>query len=56
MAVDFLQAADFLRKELEEFYRMVHRGDEDEAARRAAAARLQAALDKVETLADDHGE
>ena len=55
MAVDFLQAADFLRNELEEFYWAVHRGHDNEVVRRAAE-RLQAALDKVETLADDHGE
>ncbi len=55
MAIDFLQVADFLQDELAQFFHVVRR-IEDVTTQQAAAARLQAALDRVAAFADDPGE
>jgi hypothetical protein len=55
MTIDFLQLADCLQDELRQFCR-VARQTTDPAARQTAAARLQAAVDKVESFSYAPGE
>src|SRR5215510_3716368 len=55
MTIDFLQIADLLRDELEQFFHVVRR-TEDVNARQAAARQLQSTLDRVAVFADDPGD
>ncbi len=55
MGIDFLRIADFLQDELQWFFRVV-RQTADTAARRAAAARLQAVVNKVAAFSYAPGE
>lgn len=55
MDTDFLEVADLLREEIQEFYAVLRRGGKREELR-TAIARLQAAIDQVEPLANDPGE
>ena len=49
MAIDFLQIADSLQDELQQFFRIV-RQTADAAVRQAAAERLWAAVNRVEAF------
>ena len=49
--INFLQTADFLQDELQEFYRVLRRGNDMQAIR-SAAARLRAARNQIEAIAE----
>lgn len=55
MAINFLKAAEFLQEELQEFYRVLRRGN-DSPAIRTAAERLRTAMNQIEPLAGDPGD
>ena len=55
MTINFLKAADFLQGELQEFYRVLRRGNDNQAIR-TAAERLRAAMNEIEPIAQDPGD
>jgi hypothetical protein len=52
--LDFLQKADFLKIELQEFYQQLRQGG-NRAAKEAALSRLRTAVGEVEAFAEDPG-
>ena len=55
MTINFLKTADFLQEELQAFFRVLRRGSDVEAIRRAAE-RLRRTVDEIEPLAKDPGD